>query len=164
MVMSVLDVKKYPDPVLRKRASEIREITPEIRKLAADIAETMLKEDGVGLAAPQVGISQKIIAVQTENGPSVFINPKIIKKYGKKVSMEEGCLSLPGIWLKIKRPEGAEIEAIDLDGKKLNIKAEGFQARVFQHEIDHLNGVLIIDRVGLFSRLKAKKQLKRSVL
>jgi peptide deformylase len=162
--MSVLDVKKYPDPILRKRASEIGEITPEIRKLAEDMAETMLKEDGVGLAGPQVGISKKIIAVQTESGPSVFINPKITKKYGEKVSTEEGCLSLPGIWLKIKRSEGVEIEAIDLDGKKLNIKAEGFQARVFQHEIDHLNGVLIIDRVGFFNRLKAKKQLKRNVL
>jgi len=162
--MSILDVKKYPDPVLRKKASDIEEITPEVMKLAEDMAETMLKEDGVGLAGPQVGISKKIIAVQTENGPSVFINPKIVKKYGGKVSMEEGCLSLPGIWFKIKRSNVAEIEAIDPKGRKLNIKAEGFQARIFQHEIDHLDGVLIIDRVGLLKKLKAKKKLKKNVL
>ena len=146
--------------VLRKRAQEIGEITSEIKKLAEDMTETMIKEDGVGLAGPQVGVSKRIIVVQTEDGPATFINPKITKRSKKKDSMEEGCLSLPGVWVDVKRSIGIEMEALDLNGKKLNIKTEGFQARIFQHEIDHLDGELILNKAGFFKKLKLKKRIK----
>ncbi len=154
--MSILPVKIYPDPVLRKKASEVKGISPEIKKLAEDMKETMLKKDGVGLAANQVGELKRIIAVQTEGEPAVFINPKIIKRSKETEKMEEGCLSLPGIWLEVKRARDVEMEALDLEGKRINIKAAGFTARVFQHEIDHLNGVLIIDKMSFLQKLKYK--------
>ena len=160
----LLEIKKYPDPILKKRAGEIKEITQEIKQLADDMIETMIKKDGVGLAGPQVGISKKIIAVQTENGPAVLINPRITKKWGKKILMEEGCLSLPDVWLKVKRAEGVEIEAVNLNNEKINIKTEGFLARIYQHETDHLRGILIIDKLNLWRKIKLKKKLKNRVI
>src|SRR3989338_6891626 len=117
----LLEIKKYPEIVLRKKAKEITEITSEIKKLAEGMTETMLKSqpEGVGLAAPQVGVSKRIIVVKTEKGPAVFINPKIVKKSRKKEAEEEGCLSLPGIWLKVKRVSEVELAALDINGKKI---------------------------------------------
>lgn len=154
--MAILEIKKYPDPVLRKKAERVGEITPELRKLAEDMTETMLKSEpeGVGLAAPQVGISKRMFAVQTEKGPAVFVNPKIIEKSKKTEVMEEGCLSLPKTWLKIKRAKEVEMEALDINGKKISIKAEGLPARIIQHEVDHLNGILIIDKTNIFQKIK----------
>lgn len=153
--MAILEIKKYPDPVLRKKAEEIKEITPEIRELSRDMIETMLKNDpeGVGLAGPQVGVSKRIFIAQTEKRPAVFINPKITRKSKRREAMEEGCLSVPGIWLKVKRAESLELEALDINGQKLRIKAEGLIARILQHEIDHLNGVLIIDKVSFWRKI-----------
>jgi peptide deformylase len=158
--MALMEIKIYPDPVLRKKTEIIKEITPKIKELVLDLTETMLKKDGVGLAGPQVGISKKIISVLTDKGPAVFLNPKIIKSSGKKIKLQEGCLSLPGILVDVKRKNSIEIEAINIEGGKIKIKADGFQARIFQHEIDHLNGKLIIDKLGLLKRIKAKKQFK----
>jgi len=155
--MATLEIKKYPDSILRKKCQEVGEITSEIKRLAQDLAETMVKRDGVGLAAQQVGELKRIIAVQTEESPVVFINPKIIKKSKETEVMEEGCLSFPNLYLKIKRPREVEIEALSIDGEKKQIKAEGLLARVLQHEIDHLDGKLFIDRIGFFQRLKLKK-------
>jgi len=157
--MATLEIKKYPDPVLKKKAVEIAEISSDIKRLAQDLAETMVKRDGVGLAAQQVGELKRIIAVQTEESPIVFINPKIIKKSKETEVMEEGCLSFPNLYLKIKRPREVEIEALSIDGEKKQIKAEGLLVRVLQHEIDHLDGILFIDRIGFFQRLKLKKKL-----
>ena len=155
--MAILEIKKYPESVLRKRAEEVKEITPEIKQLSQDLIETMLKSEreAVGLAAPQVGVSKRIFAAQTESGPAIFINPKITKKSRKTETMEEGCLSLPKIWFKIKRAGGIEMEALDINGKKLKINTEGMFARILQHEIDHLNGVLIVNRVNFWQRLKS---------
>ena len=143
--MSMLLIKTYPDPILQKRAEEIKKITPEIIKLADDMIETMVEREGVGLAGPQVGVPKRIIVVQTENGPAAFVNPKIIKMSKKTGIMQEGCLSLPGIWLEVPRMQSVEIEALDLRAKKIKVKTKGFMARIFQHEIDHLDGVLIRD-------------------
>lgn len=153
-----MEIKKYPDPVLSKKAGEVGEITPELKKLAEDMIETMLKAEpeGVGLAGPQVGVSKRIFATQTEEGPRVFINPKIIKKGRKSEAMEEGCLSLPGIWLKVKRAKKIELEALDINAKKVKINAEGLFARILQHEIDHLNGVLIKDKANFFKKIFKK--------
>ena len=146
---------------MRKKAEEIKEITPEIKELAEDMTETMLKSerDAVGLAAPQVGVSIRMFVAQTRNGPGVFINPKILKKSGRETA-EEGCLSLPGIWLKVKRAKEIELEAIDINGKKIKTKAVGLFARILQHEIDHLNGVLIIDKASFWQKIR--RTLKRS--
>ena len=175
-----LEIKKYPEPVLRKKAGKIGEITPEIKKLGQDMIETILKSEpqGVGLAGPQVGVSKRIIVAQTAKGPAVFnsrlydyaianqgsgerrramvlINPEILKKSRQTEIMEEGCLSLPGILVEIKRAREITIEALDINGKKSKIKAKGILARILQHEIDHLDGVLITNRVNLWQRFKS---------
>lgn len=152
----VREIKKYPAPVLRKKTKRVKEITSEIKSLVQDLAETMLnsEQEAVGLAAPQIGVSKRIFAVKTEKGPLIFINPKITKKSKETEIAEEGCLSLPEIWLNIKRPQSIEMEAIDINGKKIQTKAEGIFARILQHEIDHLNGVLIVDKVNFWQKLK----------
>jgi len=154
------DIVKYPSSVLRKKCEEVKDITPEIKELGWDMVETMQEKEGVGLAAPQVGETKKVIVVQAEK-PLVFFNPKITKKTKKTETAEEGCLSFPGLWLNVKRARGVEVEAINQNGEKIKIAMEGFPARIFQHEIDHLNGILFIDRIGFWQRLKIKKQLKQ---
>lgn len=151
----IREIRKYPEPILGKKAEEIREITSEIKRLAQDLMETMLKSEreAVGLAAPQVGISKRMFAAQTAKGPRVFINPKILKKSGREAA-EEGCLSLPKVWLKVKRAKEIVITAIDINGKKIETKAGGIFARILQHEIDHLNGILIIDKINFWQKVK----------
>jgi peptide deformylase len=153
----ILEIKKYPNSILKSKCREIKKITPETKELAFNIVETMIKKGGIGLAAPQVGESKRIIVVMTEKGMiEVFINPRIVNKDKKKEIMEEGCLSFPGLFLKIKRVKKIEVEFIDLQGEKSVIKAEGLLARVFQHEIDHLNGILFIERIPFWQRFKLK--------
>ena len=136
------------NPTLRRKAKEIKEIDSQIRELALNMTE-MLKKDNnaVGLAAPQVGHSLQIIIIKhdPDQNPVVLINPKIIKTSFRKDTAEEGCLSLPDIFVSVKRPIKIAAETLDISGKTLKIKAEGFLARVIQHEVDHLNGILIID-------------------
>jgi len=159
--MKILEVKKYPDPVLSETTEEIKEIDDNLRELALDMVETMVTADGVGLAGPQVGISKKIIALQTGEGPKVFFNPVIIKYSKKKQRAEEGCLSFPGIRLRIRRPYRVEIKAVDIDGNEVSIKAEDLVSRIFQHEIDHLDGIFFINRASLWQQLKIRKILKK---
>jgi peptide deformylase len=155
--MAILEIKKYPDPILRKKCQEVKEMTEEIRDLFQDMIQTMTKNQGIGLAAPQIGILKRIIVVQTENATQAFINPKIIKE-SKEIDLgEEGCLSFPGLFLKIKRAKEVEVKALDIKGNEIRIKAEGLVARIFQHEIDHLDGILFIDRISFWQRLKIKK-------
>lgn len=152
----ILEIKKYPNPILRKKAAEVKEISDEIRVLAKDMIETMAQKDGLGLAAPQVNQSKRIIVLRGEKEPVVFINPRIAGKSKEKEIREEGCLSFPGVWVRIKRQKEVEIEAIGLEGREMKIGAVGLFARIIQHEIDHLNGKLIIDRLNIFQRLKLK--------
>ncbi len=152
----ILEIKKFPAPILRKKCEGVKEVTEEIKNLGWDMVETMEENEGIGLAAPQVGELKRVIIVQMEKGPEVFINPKILKKTRETEIMEEGCLSFPGLFLKIKRAKGVEIEALDGAGEKVKIKAEGLPARIFQHEIDHLDGILFIDRISFWQRLKLK--------
>ncbi|HDZ54698.1 MAG TPA: peptide deformylase [Candidatus Nealsonbacteria bacterium] len=158
--MAILEIKKYPDPILRKKAQPVEKITDEIEKLKKDMVETMIKNEGVGLAATQVGQLKRIIIIQTEKDPLELINPKIIKRSKKTEITEEGCLSFPGLRLKIKRAKEVEISARDKVGLEVQISAQGLQARVFQHEIDHLDGRLFIDRLSFFQRLRIRKELK----
>jgi len=164
--MAILKIKKYPDPILRKKCQEVKEVTEEIKNLGWDMVETMTEKKGIGLAAPQVGQLKRIIVVQpirkrtpeerSEIKPQIFINPKIIKKSRETIIDEEGCLSFPGLWLRIKRAKRVEIEALNENGEKISLKAEGLPARVLQHEIDHLDGILFIDRLSFWQKLKIK--------
>ena len=149
------EIVKYPDPVLKKKAEKVKEITPEVKKLIGEMKEIVrADETTVGLAASQVGVSKRIIVVQIEKGPVAFLNPEIVEKGKETEVMEEGCLSLPEIFLKIKRWKRVKVRALDEEGREIKVKAAGFIARIFQQEIDHLNGVLFLDRL-----LEQKKPL-----
>ncbi|MDD2353162.1 MAG: peptide deformylase [Candidatus Caldatribacteriota bacterium] len=158
--MAILRLHKYGSPVLREKAMPVTKIDDEIKELVNNMIETMYAEGGAGLAAPQVGVSKKIIVIDTEDkGPIVLINPEIVKREGE-TSEEEGCLSVPGIYSPVKRSYSVTVEAIDLDEKKIQITREGFLAIALQHEIDHLEGYLFIDRLGPAKRIMIKNQLK----
>ncbi len=147
------EIIKYPDPILRKKCQEVQEVTKEIKKLVEEMALALERKQGVGLSAPQVGVLKRVIVVEAEKGPAGLINPKIIKKSREKEVMEEGCLSFPRLWLKIERRKEVEVEALDKEGKGIRIKAEGLIARILQHEIDHLNGILFIDKLSFWQKL-----------
>ena len=147
------EIIKYPDPILRKKCQEVREVTMEIKKLVEEMILALEKKQGVGLSAPQVGVLKRVIVIETEKGPIGLINPKIIKKSREKEIMEEGCLSFPGLWLKIKRAKEVEVEALDKEGKGIRMEAEGLIAKILQHEIDHLDGILFIDKLSFWQKL-----------
>lgn len=156
--MGKLELRIYPDPVLRGKATPVKDIDDSIRKLMADMAETMYISEGVGLAAPQVGSLSQLITVDIGKGLISLANPRIVESDGSEV-MEEGCLSLPDIRLEVKRYKRVLVQGIDSNGKEVFIEAEDLLARVFQHEIDHLQGILIIDKIP-----SAQRQLIRSKL
>jgi len=151
-------ILKYPNPILKKKSLAIGEINDEIKALAKEMAEIMAEKQGVGLAAPQLGILKRIIVVKGEKDAAAFINPKIIQKSKATDVAEEGCLCFPGIFLEIKRAKKVEMEAINLTGEKIQFQAEGMLARVFQHEIDHLDGILISDKVPFWQKLKIRQK------
>jgi peptide deformylase len=160
--MAVLNVRRYGDPVLRRRANPVDAVTPDIRRLANDIIDTMYDEVGIGLAAPQVGVSMRLMVVGDEEGrgAQVLVNPAITAQ-GGTITAEEGCLSLPGIFAQVTRSEWVTLEAHDLEGKPVAITARGLRSRVFQHEIDHLDGVLFIDRLEPVLRDRIKRRIKK---
>jgi len=163
--MGVLDIKVYPDSILRKKASKVHKIGKEMKQLAFDMIETMRFAEGIGLAGPQVGISKRIIVIEAMEDMDfhlVLVNPKILKRRGRS-SFCEGCLSVPEAMSDIVRPEFVVVEAYDLDGKTIKIDTGGLLARVIQHEIDHLDGVLFIDRVSFLKRRRVLKQISPKV-
>ena len=143
--MAIRNIRYDTDEVLRKRSKEVETIDNKIRELAIDMLDTMYKFDGVGLAAPQVGILKRIITIDIGEGPKVLINPVIKKAQGKQTG-EEGCLSFPNVFGNVDRPESVVVEAFDIDGNKIKIKAKGLEAVVLSHEIDHLDGILFVDK------------------
>ena len=163
--MAVLKVLRYGDPALRRRAAPVGEVTPEVRATIADMTETMYDEVGIGLAAPQVGIALRLIVVADEDGRSVqaLLNPAIVDRGGEATG-EEGCLSIPGVFAPVTRSAWVKIEAQDVNGGPLAIRATGLRARVLQHEIDHLDGVLFIDRVDPVTRDRIKRKIKKEGL
>ena len=140
------------NPVLRKKSEKVKEINSQIKELVFDMIETMEKYDGLGLAAPQVGQSLRIIVVKPapHKESIALINPQIKKLSRRKEIMEEGCLSLPGIYLPIERSFKATVTALDVNGKSIKIKAKDILARAIQHEVDHLEGILIVDKRASF--------------
>lgn len=143
--MATRVIRLDTDEILRKKSKEITEIDNKIRQLALDMLDTMYKYDGVGLAAPQVGILKRIITYDVGQGPKVLVNPVITKRHGKQMC-EEGCLSFPNMFGNVDRPKTIWVEAYDLEGNKLSYKAEDIEAVVICHETDHLDGVLFVDK------------------
>ena len=144
--MAVLEVMKTGHPVLKQIAEPVEVVNKKIRQLLDDMAETMYKTDGVGLAAPQVNVSKRIIVLDDGNGLIEVINPEIVKKEGSQIGLE-GCLSVPELFGDVERYDKIEVHGINRNNKKIKIKAEGFLARIFQHEIDHLNGILFVEKL-----------------
>lgn len=164
--MAVREIVTYPNEVLRTPAEPVAEIDDEIRQLVEDMAETMYAAEGVGLAANQIGVLKRIFVIDIagEDEPSdlkVFINPELLELDGSQ-SMTEGCLSFPGAREDIKRAERVRVRALGLDGKPFELEATGLLAVAIQHENDHINGVLMIDKVGPVARRKIGRQMARA--
>lgn len=162
--MAILKIRKWGDPILKTRAAEITEVTEEIRRLAADLLDTMRSESGVGLAANQTGVGIRLFVAEVlkENGPAetyALVNPRLVFQSKQKETKEEGCLSFPGIYGKVERALDVEIEGKDLDGHSIRLRGHGLLARAFQHEMDHLDGIVFIERMGMAQRLLLKKTL-----
>lgn len=160
--MAILPIKQYPDPVLRKVAEPVKTINKELRQLAADMIETMRDANGIGLAAPQVGESIRMVVVDFDpenHEPRVLINPVIVRRSRQKETIDEGCLSFPGLRSKVKRALKVTCEAQNLDGDVVEYQVEGLPARAVQHEIDHLDGMLFVDKVGPSDKLALRDGL-----
>jgi peptide deformylase len=160
-----LPLRYYGDPVLRRKADALPAVTPDVRDLIEAMFATMYAEEGVGLAAPQVGRSVRVfvVDVEEEEGARVkqaFVNPAIVERSGEMVG-EEGCLSIPGLRADVKRAARVVVEALDADGKPFRMEAEGLLARALQHEQDHLDGVLFLDRLGPITRRLLEAKWKR---
>ena len=161
MMITKLKVRIYGDPCLRKKSAHVKSVGPAERLLIKAMMETMREHKGVGLAAPQVGINEQIFVADIGDGsePIAVINPKIIKRTGFS-TMEEGCLSIPGVIIKIKRPEKVRVRYMGENNREVEREFTELMARVFQHETDHLNGKLIVDYAGILAKKRIKKQLK----
>lgn len=163
--MAKLEVTKYGAEVLRNIAQPVKEINDEIKGIINNMLDTLYASEGIGLAAPQIGISKRIIVVDINpsdpsSKPMVMINPSIVNQEGQ-IEFEEGCLSVPDVRGNVKRAEKVTVEAIDIDGNKIRVEASDLLARVLQHEIDHLNGKLFIDHLSRIKQQLIKKQLRK---
>jgi peptide deformylase len=164
--MALLPILQYPDPRLREAAKPVAAVTPEILALVENMAETMYDAPGCGLAANQIGVSLRIFVIDTaaEDEPSdlkVFINPEILELDGVQI-WEEGCLSFPGATEEIKRAERVKVRALDRDGKEFTLEADGLLAVAIQHENDHLNGVLMIDKLSALKKRMMSKKVEKA--
>ncbi len=163
--MAILKVKTYPDSVLRCHAKPVEGVNREIWKLIDDMAETMYDAPGIGLAANQVGELKRVVVIDIQKegestGLIALVNPEIVEKKGN-IAVEEGCLSVPEFFSEVKRAEEVRVRALDLDGKEIEIDAKGLLAVVLQHEIDHLDGKLFIDRLNPIKREIFKRKWKK---
>ena len=156
--MAIRNIRKEGDEILRVKCKTVREINDGIRRLIEDMFETMYATDGVGLAAPQIGIVRQIVVIDDRNG-GIFtlINPKITKEEGEQESCE-GCLSLPGYRGTVKRPQKVTVEALDADGNAITIEAEDFLAVIMCHEIDHLSGILYKDKAIVYGKIPQNEE------
>ena len=158
--MAVRDIRVFPDPILREETSPIEDFGESFREILQDMWDSMLAHDGVGLAGHQVGISLKIAVIQIEENRYVLVNPEILEERGEQVG-EEGCLSFPGIFERVCRPEWVRVRALNERGEPCEIEGTGLLARALAHEIDHLRGVLLLDHLSPLKRGIIKRRLKK---
>ncbi|OWY63697.1 peptide deformylase, partial [cyanobacterium TDX16] len=146
--MASYEIRLFGDPVLKQRAAEVTEIDGKLAKLAEDMVQTMYEAPGAGLAATQVGVEKRLFVYDAGEGPRTIVNPTITESRGEW-TFEEGCLSVPGLAWEIVRPKEVHLTGYDLDGNEVSIEADEFEARVFQHEMDHLDGVLLLEHLDV---------------
>ncbi|MDH4116982.1 MAG: peptide deformylase [Acidimicrobiia bacterium] len=163
--MAILPIRTFGDPVLRMRTAPIADIDDGVRKLVSDMIETMYDAPGVGLAATQVGVSRRICVFDANdgNGAQVLINGEIVETSGE-LAYDEGCLSVPGFYWEITRPEFARARGLNLDGEEVEYSGEGLMGRVLQHELDHLDGTLLLERLEPGIRKRALRDLRNQAL
>ncbi|MGI8649517.1 MAG: peptide deformylase [Rubrobacter sp.] len=159
-----LEVRRFGDPVLKSKASEVCSFDESLGKLADEMLDTMHEHEGVGLAGNQVGRLQRILVAEYEDEQFILINPEIADASGEEETIPEGCLSIPGVQVDVSRAISVTVRAQDLDGEEFELEAEGLLARIFQHEIDHLNGVMILDRTDRESRRAAMREMRERLL
>ena len=167
--MSILNILKEPNKLLRQKSAEIHVIDEEIKNLAKDMLETMYNAPGIGLAAVQVGVLKRLIVVDIskedeKKNPIFLINPKIVWKSDTLVNNEEGCLSIPGYYGNVDRYETCKVEYLDIEGKLNNINVSGLLSRCIQHEVDHCNGILFIDHLSHLKREIIQKKIQKNNL
>ena len=158
--MSLLSLHLLGSPVLRQRSADVQAVDDDVRRIIDDMLETMDAARGVGLAANQVGLAQRIAVIDAEGHRFVMVNPVIVEAEGRATA-EEGCLSIPEIYGDVTRAERVVLEALDRDGQPFRLEAEGLAARAIQHEIDHLDGILFLDHLGLMKRKVLLARWKR---
>lgn len=161
--MVVLTIRQYGDPVLKQATKDVEEVDGTVAKLVEDMVETMYAAPGVGLAANQVGVQRRLFVYDIGDGPRAIINPRIVETSGEW-TFEEGCLSVPGLSWQIVRPNQVHLVGLSLDGEEISIEADEYEGRVFQHEVDHLDGTLLIERLDEEQRRDALKILRARAL
>jgi peptide deformylase len=161
--MPELTIRQYGDPVLKERTREVDEIDGSVASLVESMLETMYAAPGTGLAANQVGVQRRIFVYDVGDGPQTIINPRIVESDGEW-AYDEGCLSVPGLSWEIVRPNAVHLVGLDLDGNELSLEATELEGRVFQHELDHLDGILLVERLNEDQRKEALKILRSRTL
>jgi peptide deformylase len=156
------DIRVIGDPVLRERAHEVTEFDRSLRKFAKRMIRTMHDAPGVGLAAPQVGVLQRLLVYDVDDDPRVLVNPVLDEFSDETEESDEGCLSVPGVTMPVERPVSVRVQGLDEYGEPVDFRAEGFEARVIQHENDHLDGVLIVDRTSRSARAAALRLMREN--
>ncbi|MCK5219755.1 peptide deformylase [bacterium] len=163
--MAILQIRTWGDPVLKTRAQEITEVNDNLRRLGRDMLDTMYAKGGIGLAANQIGAVERIFVVEIPSSAGVtatytLVNPIITSRSRRREQEEEGCLSFPGLFGRVERSAEVEIQGLDLEGKKIILKGSGLLARAFQHELDHLDGIVFIERMPMVQRVMLNRQLR----
>lgn len=161
--MAPYRIRIFGDPVLKQRAREVDEIDGALAKLVDDMIQTMYDAPGVGLAAPQVGVQKRLFVYDIGEGPRALVNP-VIEESDGEWTFVEGCLSVPGLSWEIVRPKQVHLTGLDLDGNEVSIEADEYEARVFQHELDHLDGILLVERLDDEQRKQAMRTIREVVL
>jgi peptide deformylase len=162
-VTAPYEIRVIGDPVLRSRASEVTDIDGKLARLADDMLATMYEAPGLGLAAPQVGVQRRLFVYDVGDGPHTIVNPEIVETSGEW-TFDEGCLSIPGLAFELVRPKEVHLKGYDLDGNEVSIEADELLARAFQHEMDHLDGVLFIERLDDDARRAAMRIIREQKL
>jgi peptide deformylase len=162
--VAVLKIRTFGDPVLRSPALDVSEFDDRLKTLAADMRETMLAAPGVGLAAPQVGVPRRVFTFDSGEEAGAYANPEIVWYSDEEQEGEEGCLSIPGVYFPVRRALKVRVRALTLEAEEIERDAEGFLARIFQHEIDHLAGTLFVDRLDAEHRREAMRLIREAEL